>query len=249
MTVMTKTQIEAERVLENRRAAFDKRVRNLLGHVGTRTSQKLIDVRFYALSDAERVEYGPAADKLAVELAQVEPVGRALMPQKVEAVKAAREDAQRVIERVLKDLEEKGWDLNAAAPYPDSLRTGRDEYKRMSSKRNLYSSLTEHAGSGYNYNYNRNGPELVKRSEEGVARFVSNTEQDAAIQYDMFICKMVGKVGDVVQATIEGDHVWSHSILTVTNLDRTETKWKTQQIVNYSVYGTPYLQWPSRVVK
>ncbi len=85
--------------------------------------------------------------------------------------------------------------------------------------------------------------------QNGIDRFISNSEQDAALQYDAFICKMVAKVGDVTDATLQGDHVWSHSILTVTLPDGSQQRWKTQQIVNYSVYGTPYLQWPSRIVK
>lgn len=247
MTTQTKAQIEAARVLDNRRAAFVKRVRNLLGHVGTRTAQSLLEARFDVLSPADQVEYGPKADALAAELASVEPVGRALMPQKLEAVRSAREDAQRVIERVYKDLEAHGWDINAAAPRPDSFRTGRTEYQKMNAKRSLYSSLTKSAKDGYSYN--RTGPELVKADPEGQARFISNTEQDAALQYDAFICKMVSKVGEVTDATIKGEHVWSHSILTVTKEDGSTENWKTQQIVNYSVYGRPYLQWPSRKVK
>lgn len=246
MTTQTKAQIEAARVLENRRAAFAKRVRNLLGHVGQRTAQSLLDARFDAMSPADQVEYGPKADALAAELASVEPVGRALHPQKVDAVRSAREDAERVIERVRKELEAAGWNIDAVAPYPNSFRTGRDEYKRMSAKRSLFSSLTERQNPG---SYKREDEKLVKMSEDGIARFISNSEQDAALQYDAFICKMVSKVGDVADAEIAGEHVWSHSILTVTKQDGSVERWKTQQIVNYSVYGRPYLQWPSRKVK
>jgi hypothetical protein len=239
---LTKAQIEAERILENRRLAFSKRVRNLLGHVGTRTSQKLIDARFFALSDAERVDYGAKADALATELAAAEPVGRALMPQKVDAVRSAAEDAQRVIDRVMADLEKHGWDINAAAPRPS---TWAANYKAASAKRGLYSRLSESLDN----RYRTSGPDIVKADPKGHLRFISDAEQDAALQYDAFICKMVGKVGEVTDATIEGEHVWGHSILTVTLPSGEVQRWKTQQIVNYSVYGTPYLQWPSRIVK
>lgn len=242
----TKAQIEAERVLENRRVAFAKRVRNLLGHVGQRTSQKLLDARFYALSDADRVEYGPKADALATELAQAEPVGRALHPQKLAAVADARKQAEKVIERVRSELEAAGWNIEAAAPYPRSYNMGRTEYQTKQARHTLFSSLTERQDP---QSYTREAEKMVKMSDKGIARFIDRSEQDAAFQYDMFICKMVGKVGEVKDATIEGDHVWAHSFLTVTLEDGTVQRWKTQQIVNYSVYGTPYLQWPSRIVK
>lgn len=243
---LTKAQIEAERVLTNRRAAFVKRVRNLLGHVGQRAPQSHLEARFDCMSPADQVEYGPKADALAAELASVEPVGRALMPQKVEAVRSAREDAQKVIERVRKELEAAEWNIDAVAPYPRSFNMSREQYQRASAKRNLFSSLTERQDPK---SYKPEAEKLVKMSDEGIARFISNSEQDAALQYDAFICKMVSKVGDVTDASITGEHVWGHSILTVTKRDGSSERWKTQQIVNYSVYGRPYLQWPSRIVK
>jgi len=246
----TKAQIERERVHNNRSIAFAKRVRNLLGHVGARTAQSLLDARFDVLTEAQQLDYGQAADALAVELAQVEPVGRALMPKKIDAVKSAREHAEQVIERVYAELEKHGWDINAAAPRADSFRMGRTQYQQVNSKRILYSSLTKRPeGVSESYSFRDTGPKIVERDPEGAARFISNSEQDAAYQYDMFICKMVGKVGEVTDASIEGDHVWGHSILTVNLPSGEKQLWKTQQIVNYSVYGRPYLQWPSRTVK
>ena len=108
------------------------------------------------------------------------------------------------------------------------------------------SSLTTKATEGYRL---RGEPNLVKLSDEGCSRFIEQSAQDAALQYDAFICKLVSKVGEIVDASIEGDHVWGWSILTVTKADGSKENWKTQQIRNYSVYGTPYLQWPTRIVK
>jgi hypothetical protein len=164
---------------------------------------------------------------------------------KADAVLSARQDAEAVIAKAYTDLEAHEWDLNATAPYPDSLRDGREEYRRKQAKHNLYSSLTR-ADSN---TYVRRGPKLVHASDEGAARFIDLSEREAAAQYDSFICKMVGKVGEVTATEIAGDHVWGHSILTVTLPDGTVQRWKTQQIINYSVYGRPYLQWPSRIVK
>lgn len=240
----TKAQQEAERVLENRRIAFTKRIHNLLGHIGERTSQKLIDARFFALTDAERVEYGPKADALAAELASVEPVGRVIHPLKVEAVKYAGQQARKRVEQVRVDLEKHGWDLNVAAPYPGFRDQYQADYKAKRDKHNFYSSLTDCGVEGYR----RTVESIRKMSEKGIERFVSQSEEMAALQYDMFICKMVSKVGDVDSAEIEGSHVWGESYLTVKK-GEVEEIWKTQQIMNYSVLGNPYLQWPSRIVK
>lgn len=240
---MTKAQEERNRIEANQRAAFFKKIENLTGHVFGRIDRKKAGDIFDALP--LKTDYASAAEAFAVIVASQEPVGRALHPMKVEAVKSAAQDAQKVVDRVLKDLEAHGWDINAAAPRPDSFREGREEYQRKNSKRQLYSAVTKNLTNSYV----RSGPQIVERDEDGIARFISNSEQDAALQYDSFICKMVKKVGEVSDATIQGEHVWGHSILTVVLPNGSTQRWKTQQIINYSVYGRPYLQWPSRIVK
>lgn len=237
----TKAQAEAARVLENRRAAFAKRVSNLLGHVARRMDRKALAAAFEAIPN--KAEYGAAADAFAASVAAQEPVGLALHPYKAEAVRSAREDAEKTIGSVRKDLETKGWDIQVAAPYPSS-RDG--DYRVKLARYQLYASVTERQNP---HGYGREAERLVKMSETGCQRFIDHSEQDAAFEYDMFICKMVSKVGEVTGAEISGDHVWSHSILTVTLPDGATQRWKTQQIVNYSVYGRPYLQWPSRKLK
>lgn len=231
----TKAQAERERIESNKRTAYFKKVANLIGHVYGR----------FGLDLSASYEAGLSAEDCAARVAAQEPVGRALHPMKSDAVKAAAADAQKIVDRVLSDLEAHGWDINAAAPRPDSFREGREAYQSKNRKRQLYSAVSKSLSQVYV----RSGPQIVERDEEGIARFISNSERDAALQYDAFICKMVKKVGDVSDATIQGEHIWGHSVLTVVLPDGSIQRWMTQQIVNYSVYGRPYLQWPSRVVK
>jgi hypothetical protein len=232
---MTKKDQKAAEVLANRKVAFAKKAANLLGHVGGRIPAASITAAFNANMTAE---------EFAFTIASQEPVGLALHPLKAEAVKSAAADAAVTVGWV----EAAGWDINVAAPRPSSMRMGRTEYKAAQARRSLFSSVTESAVEGYHYP--RPGePVLVRMSDESIARFISNAERDAAGQYDAFICKMVAKVGEVTDAQISGDHVWSYSTLFVTLPDGSTQKWRTQQIWNYSVYGLRYPQWPSRVVK
>ena len=46
------------------------------------------------------------------------PIETVVLPLKVDAVERAEKEAKAVIARVEKGLEEAGWDLNVAAPYP-----------------------------------------------------------------------------------------------------------------------------------
>jgi hypothetical protein len=156
-------------------------------------------------------------------------------------------DAAVTVGAIQLKLEQAGWDLNVLVPEPKSV-WARD-YKAIRAKRNLIESLTERADGSYSY-ARRGQPDIRKMSDEGIDRFIRHAEQDAALQYDAFICKMVKKVGPLaVDASIKGDHIWSYSLLTVTLEDGTVETWKTQQIWNTSIHGLRFPQWPSRKVK
>ena len=233
------TTLKAQRaaeVLANRKIAFASKVANLTGHVAGRLPASEM---IRAFND------GKTADDFAAEIASREPVGLVLHPVKVDAVNAAGDAARGTIQKVREILEAAGWDIDAVAPYPTG-RESREVYKRMSNRRSMFSTMTK-AVDPYT---RRAEPKTVVMSDEGMARFISNAEQMAAAQYDSFICKMVAKSGpDVVDATLDGNHVWTHSILIVTLRDGTVQRWKTQQITNTSVHGLSFPQWPSRIVK
>lgn len=236
MTTITKKAAKAAEVLANQKLAYAKKVRALTGHVLNRLPADALLVAFDA---------GISADEYAAQIASHEPVGRALHPQKADAVQSAAADAAVTIGKVRAELEAAGWDIEVAAPYPSSLRESRETYKKKAARRSLFSTLTRPVGTP------RHGqPKIVEMSEQGAIRFINAAEEMAAAQYDQFICKMVSKVGpDVADATIVGDHIWAHSVLTVTLLDGTVQRWQTQQIWNYSVHGLRFPQWPSRIVK
>lgn len=236
-TTMTKKDQKAAEVLANRKLAFAKKLGALTGHVAARIPAREIATAFDA---------GRTAEDFAAEIAAREPVGLALHPLKAEAVKAAAADAAVTVGHVQRKLEAAGWDIKVAAPRAKSC-WDRD-YKTQNAYRALVSSLTESVKEGYHYP--RPGePEIVRMSEKGIIRFIAQAEENAALFYDAFIVKMVAKVGEVTAATINGNHVWDHSILRVTLPTGEVQKWKTQQIWNYSVHGLRFPQWPSRVVK
>ncbi|MNE44768.1 hypothetical protein D3C80_1390130 [compost metagenome] len=92
-------------------------------------------------------------------------------------------------------------------------------------------------------------PDPARMSPNGCALFVKQAQENASAQYDAFIAKLEAKIGEVTAAILSGEHVWGHSILTVTKADGTTEKWKTQMIVNVSVLGNLFNQWPTRKVK
>lgn len=249
----TKKELKAAAVEEGKRVAFVRRVRTLTG--------QLVGERMDVGAALTAYKAGTTADAYAAELASREPVGRVVHPLKADAVKTATDKANGIVARVRAALEAAGWNIDAVAPY---VRGSAWDHavRAANAKRSLYSTLTEedrdatrawHAAAPQDEEarreYFRKGrPEIVTMSERGVARFVERHEQEAAFQYDAFICKLVAKIGDCDGAELSGSHVWAHSILTVRKGDTVEN-WKTQQIWNVSKLGLEFPQWPTRLMK
>ncbi len=174
------------------------------------------------------------------------PVAAAILPLRDDAIERADLLAREHIARLIAKLEEANWNLCAIAPRPNSLRDSREKYLTAQRRRAQFSAITTFV---QDKPYRRfNDPEFRARSPEREAAFIAAAKEAAGVQYDLFVAKLVGKIGDCDDATISGNHVWSHSILTVTKGGTVE-RWKTQQIHNISKLGLLFNQWPSRKVK
>lgn len=177
------------------------------------------------------------------------PIAKAVEPLKLDAIIRAEQDAREYIVKLTAILEKHGFNLTAVAPEPNSLTMGREQYRTMKNRRSLFESITK-VVTKISYHERKAGvPEIVEIDADRVERFVEAAKIASVLHYDAFVAKLVSKAGDHTAASLEGNHVWGYSILTVTFADGRVEKWKTQQIVNCSVYGLLFNQWPSRVVK
>lgn len=175
------------------------------------------------------------------------PVATAVEPLKADAMQSARARAEEQIARVLVALAEVNWDAEKVAPYPRSSTMSRNDYLAAKRKYYLFRQLTGNAnphGSRHMHD-----PDLVKRDPAREARFIQEAQELAATQYELFVAKLINKIGECTAAALQGNHVWSHSILLITKADGSTERWKTQQIWNVSKLGLHYPQWPSRKVK
>ena len=173
------------------------------------------------------------------------PIELAVLPLKQAAIDASVEYATNLIAKIHTDLEKHGWDLDKAAPRGNSFRDGRNEYIQKNAKHNLYESVTAFVNG-----CTRPGePHFRQKSVEREQSFIERAKKGAAESYDMYVGKLISKVGEVKDAKLDGGFVWSLSYLTVTKLDGSIEKWKTQQIINVSKLGTLFNQWPTRKVK
>lgn len=172
-------------------------------------------------------------------------IEQAVLPLKQDAIDRAERDAKVYIENMVSELKAANWDLRIAAPWPRSSNAGRVEYMTGCAKHRQYSNLT-----GYKEWESRpNLPLIVHRDSKKCAKFVEDCKAAAAVQYDEFVKKLVGKIGPVNTVMLTGNHVWGYSLLDVTLLTGEQQRWKTQQIVNVSKLGKYFAQWPSRQVK
>lgn len=172
------------------------------------------------------------------------PIAAAVLPLKSEAIERAEQEARNAAEDVGRLLEDVGSDLDKAVPPPNG-NMKRAEYKAAESRQHFFQRLTtsRNAYRGMRDSW------LVDIDPAKVERFVQESRQEAATEYDVFIAKLEEKIGEVASATLVGNHVWQHSILTVTKADGSVESWRTQMIVNVSCLGKLFNQFPTRKVK
>jgi hypothetical protein len=168
----------------------------------------------------------------------------AVEPIKQASIDAAIEATHEVIAAYKERLEAANWDLDVAFPRP-SHNTSRATYMAMKARHDFASSLVRSTVSCRR----RSEPNLVEWCEEGVARVVKNAADDAAFQYEAYVVKLIKKVGacdSAVMGFMNG--VWYDSNLVVIKGGAKEV-WNTKCIVNRSVYGKVFNQFPTRLRK
>jgi|SRR5690606_18921858 len=174
------------------------------------------------------------------------PIRVVVLPLLEQAQDRAEKFMRESIEGVRKALEEKGWDLEAYAPYPDS-RMSRADYQLALHKRGFAQSVTKRPEG---YACRRFGaPDPVVWAPEKIQAQIQLARKIAAGQYENFIYKLEAKVGPHLTASLEGNHVWGESYLTVTKEGGVKEVWHTKQIINFSKLGKLFNQWPTRKLK
>ena len=175
-------------------------------------------------------------------------VEAAVEPLRKDALSAAKKQAEITVQNVRDLLEASNWNLNQVAPKP---KMSSANYRVMATKRDLILSLVSRPSrSDMPTRMNdMSVPYTVTMNEELCDRYIQQVIDMADAQYTAFISKLTIKIGDCVKATLVGNHVWGHSILTVTSSTGEITRWKTQQIYNRSSKGLVFPQWPTRKVK
>jgi len=174
------------------------------------------------------------------------PIEEAVRPLKADAMDRAEKYARAVIADVAAQLKAADNDLEKCAPYPSSIGCGsRAEYMSKLAKYTLFRNLTTSRVSCRNMH----DPNFADMNSNYKAKFIKEAREDAALQYEAYVIKLIKKIGQTTSATLEGNHVWAHSILRVVNVTGETQNWKTKMIINQSKLGKVFNQFPTRKVK
>lgn len=177
------------------------------------------------------------------------PIEAAVAPLKNDAIESARQRCQKMIDNTIGALQDNNWDAQIVAPYPNSRVDYGIKYHTKLNDYRWTRSITVPDEAKQLYYRRPNDPEYRQRNADMENAMIKQWEDFAAAEYEAFVAKLVGKIGEVVSATLEGNHVWGYSVLHVVKPDGTKEKWKTQMIYKVSKLGKPHNQWPSRKVK
>ena len=169
------------------------------------------------------------------------PIAEAIAPQKNEACERAAASVRARLIAIAESLV--GSDLNVAAPMPNG-NMSRKDYLQA---RSFYSLARQVCLIVREGRMMREPVMAVAVNLDGINRAANDAYEATAASFDAYVAKLISKVGDCDEAIVDGS-LWNHSILTVAKGAAIE-RWKTQQIINVSVLGNLFNQWPTRLVK
>lgn len=171
----------------------------------------------------------------------VSPIAAAIAPQKAESVRRAVEAMARRIDATKAALEAAGMNIDVVAPQPHG-RMSRADYRQAQRRLDFVCRLVTQPATR-----RASEPRIALGfNQASIDRLLADVADLAGAEFDAYVGKLEAKVGECDTASIEG-WLWNYSILTVRKGDQVE-RWKTQQIVNVSVLGKLFNQWPTRKI-
>jgi hypothetical protein len=185
-------------------------------------------------------------------------IAKAFLPMKTEAMEYARVEATKYNEALRDRLEKADWNLDKIVPVApegssvEAVKTAnarRNAYMRVA-KRDDARLIAEGFMKPSKYKKGEHvlvdgAPTYLTYDAEKAQRAIEQDVAETASVFDSFVTKMDHKVGEHDSAEVEG-RPWIGATVTVTK-GRVKEVWHTQQIINRSVYGKLFNQWPTRL--
>lgn len=141
-----------------------------------------------------------------------------------------------------------GMDLNKVAPYPKT-NMGRKEYRMMLAAHKRYTfSFADAEDRPISFTGRLNGtlPWLVKEKADAESKVRAEARRDANACFDAYLYKLAGKIVKSITSAALTGNLWNGSTLQVECEDGEKQTWTTKCIINQSIYGKLFNQWPTR---
>lgn len=204
-----------------------------------------------------RPRKGAGADAMSnVAEAVKNPIIDAVAPLKERAQALAAERARERVDLVRGQLEAAGWDIRKAAPRPSGFGERRESYARKLAQHKFVIAITSHTkeprqyrnADGSDHHYEVDNHDIRRMDDEKAQHFIKSMVEASGLSYDAYVAKLTAKIGPTTAAKLDRDATWSYSNLHVTTQAGEDQVWRTQMIVNVSVLGKLFNQWPTRQV-
>lgn len=175
-------------------------------------------------------------------------LAQALEPFRKASIDEASERARLIVWQVRDELAKHGGKLDEAAPNRADIGSlhKRQLFLRLATRVDKAAALSSRTA-------------VYHVDPEAERRFIDQAEHAAEANFQAYVDKMRGKVkvpeataGPIKKAaaySINLGSLWNGSTLTVWHDDGSSAEWRTKRIVNISVYGKLFNQWPTRRVK
>jgi hypothetical protein len=170
-------------------------------------------------------------------------------------VARAEEQSIQGLKMMRSRLADVGMDLTKVAPRPNSWKMGKREYRQAMNLRNRYLYAFKpvplkdpHPVYQMTAIAIRDLPEVVAEKPDAEPYIRGCAKRDANALFDAFLLKMAGKIGPACTAARLDGIIWDGCTVTATLADGSSQVWTTKCILNQSIYGKLFNQWPTRRV-
>ena len=177
------------------------------------------------------------------------PVRVVVTPLIVDVERRTRQEAEERIRSAMEKLAEADYDLRVVAPYPSSFNMGRTEYLAKLARRKFYEAITIGDKNRNPISRSVNSPDYRVAASNKIDAFIEQAVALSKQTYEAFILKLEMKIGEHLTATLEGNHVWGDSFITVEKANGEKERWRTHSILNISTLGLYFNQFPTRKIK
>jgi hypothetical protein len=142
-----------------------------------------------------------------------------------------------------------GMDLTKIAPRPNSWNTPRKQYRIAMNLRGMYLASFKPVAKPVSFTaIPKDAPEIVAEKPDAEPYLRGCAKRDANALFDSFLLKMAGKIGPGCTAARLDGIIWDGCTVTANMADGSTQVWTTKCILNQSIYGKLFNQWPTRRV-